>query len=233
MKRFIAAAALAAALTVGAGQALAGNQSGPEQNTKGTGEAGFNSVTSLQQIFGQVCTFSPFFTCNFQPVGQATVTTLQRESFTFAAKSGPHELTPLDPTDGPQGTMKVSLETTNTTVVTPGSICTNPPPGTIVFGCPVPSTTVGPTATSTATAEVTCLWVVNNRAAIGGHVTRFEGTAVPMRGLLFNVTDNTIAGLQPAPDQFSAAYVTDAPQECPPPSADHPITAGDIYVDQS
>jgi hypothetical protein len=54
-----------------------------------------------------------------------------------------------------------------------------------------------------------------------------------MRGLLFNVTDNTIAGLQPAPDQFSAAYLADAPQECPAPSADHPITSGDIFVDQS
>jgi hypothetical protein len=183
-------------------------------------------------IIGQVCTFSPFFICTPQPVGQTTVTTLQRESFTFAAKSGPHELTPLDPTDGPQGTMKLSLETTQTTTVSAASICSGIP-SAVVFGCPIPSTQVGPTLRSTATAEVTCLWVVNNRAAIGGHVIRFEGTAVPMRGLLFNVTDNTIAGLQPAPDQFSAAYLADAPQECPAPSADHPITSGDIFVDQS
>ncbi len=231
MKRLIAAAALAAALSVGAGQALAGNQSGPEQNTKGTGEAAFNGVTSITPIYGLVCDVS-FFFCGTVPIGQTTVTTRTAETFSFAAKSGPHELTPLDPTDGPQGTMKLSLETQNTTTVTRDSVCSNPN-FVVLTPCPVPSTTVGPTLMSTATAEVTCLWVVNNRAAIGGHVTRFEGTALPSRGLLFNVTDNTIAGLQPAPDQFSAAYLTDAPQECPAPSADHPITKGDIYVDQS
>ncbi len=230
MKRLIAAATLAAALSIGAGQAFAGNHSGPEAYTKGTGEAGFSSVTSSTPIYGLVCR-PPFYFCFLEQVGSTTVTTAQKESFDFDAKAGPQALTPLDPTDGPHGTMKVSIESTNTTAVTPGPVCSDP--SIAVSGCPIASSTVGPTVTSTATAEVTCLQVVNNRAAIGGHVIRYDGTAAPTRGLLFNVTDNTIAGLQPAPDQFSAAFVADAPQVCPAPTADHPITKGDVYVDQS
>jgi len=228
VKRFIAAATLVAALSIGAVPALAGNHSGPEAYTKGTGEAGVNSTVATP-ILRDVCI--SFIFCFTAQVGTTTVTTTQAESFDFDAKAGPQTLTPLDPVDGPHGTMKVSIQSSTTTTVTTSPICTDPT-YQVLGGCPVPST--GTTSQSTtATAEVTCLQVVNNRAAIGGHVIRYDGTAAPTRGLLFNVTDNTIAGLQPAPDQFSAAFVADAPQVCPAPTADHPITKGDIYVDQS
>lgn len=228
MKRLIAAAALAAALTTGVGQAVAGNHSGPEANAKGTGEAAVNTTVGTP-IIREVC-FS-FVFCFTTQVGTTTVATTQAESFDFDAKAGPQTLTPLDPIDGPHGTMKVSIQSSTTTTVSTFPICRDPF-YTVTGGCPPPSTNTT-SQSSTATAEVTCLQVVNNRAAIGGHVIRYDGTAAPTRGLLFNVTDNTIAGLQPAPDQFSAAFVADAPQVCPAPTADHPITKGDIFVDQS
>ena len=84
-----------------------------------------------------------------------------------------------------------------------------------------------------ATADVTCLNVVHNRAAIGGHVVKFIGNFTPTRGLLFNCTDNTIARQHVAPDQFLGIFVTDVPQTCPVPGADAPITSVDVYVQQS
>ena len=50
------------------------------------------------------------------------------------------------------------------------------------------------TEQATATADVTCLNVVQNQAAIGGHVVKFSGDFTPTRGLLFNATDNTSLG---------------------------------------
>lgn len=129
--------------------------------------------------------------------------------------------------------MKINYAATTTTVVTSiSSICNNSF-FVVVGGCPVPSTTTAPTQTATATADVTCLNTVQNRATVGGHVTKFSGNFTPTRGLLFNGTDNTIAGQQVAPDQFARAFMTDVPVVCPPPSADHPITSGDVYVQQS
>ena len=230
MKRLIAAATLVAALTIGAGQALAGNHSGPEAYTKGTGETAFTTSTSTP-IFGTQCVpvFPGFCLPTPVQVGAFTVATTHAESFDFDAKAGPQTLTPLDPLDGPHGTLKVSVRSQTTTTVTRSPICNDPS----VTGCPAPSSVTAPPVTSTATAEVTCLQVVNNRAAIGGHVIRYDGTSAPTRGLLFNVTDNTVAGFQPAPDGFASAFVADAPQVCPAPTADHPITKGDVYVDQS
>ena len=80
---------------------------------------------------------------------------------------------------------------------------------------------------------MTCLNVVQNRAAIGGHVVKFSGDFPPTRGMLFNATDNTVARQQPAPDEFMGTFVTDVPQTCPAPGADAPITSGDVYVKQS
>ena len=73
-----------------------------------------------------------------------------------------------------------------------------------------------------ATANVTCLNVVNNTAAIGGHVTKFSGDFPPTAGLLFNGTDNTVARQQVAPDLFDGAFVDQAPQVCPAPSGGLP-----------
>ena len=89
------------------------------------------------------------------------------------------------------------------------------------------------TKQATATADVTCLDVDQNRAAIGGHVVKFSGDFTPTRGMLFNATDNTVARQQTAPDEFIGTFVNDVPETCPPPGADSPITSGDVYVDQS
>jgi hypothetical protein len=73
--------------------------------------------------------------------------------------------------------------------------------------CPTPSHTALPAQNADVTAEVTCLQVVNNTAAVGGHVIKFTGNFTPTRGLLFNRVDNTVAGQQPAPDLFDAAVI--------------------------
>jgi len=231
MKRLIVvAAAMAALLSLGAGQAFAGNHSGPEANTKGTG-ALTSMASSSVPIIG--CTLvSPFFgfCLSFGPVGETRTSTTTSEEFDYAAKAGPQTLTPLDPTDGPFGTLRLTYHQT-------GAI------DTIVYGncvpsmstppCPTPSHTNLAAKNADVTAEVTCLQVLNNQAAIGGHVTRFSGDFTPTRGLLFNGTDNTVAGQQPTADLFDASFLADAPQECPVPTPGHPITSGDIYVDQS
>ena len=111
--------------------------------------------------------------------------------------------------------------------------CNNDPNFYVSGGCPALSGPSTVTEQATATADVTCLNVVQNRAAIGGHVVKFNGDFTPTRGLLFNATDNTVARQQTAPDRFRGTFVTDVPQTCPPPGADSPITSGDVYVDQS
>jgi hypothetical protein len=235
MKRLIVvAAAVAALLSLGAGQAVAGNHSGPEALAKGTGAANVGPTTTTTAINRQICDIFSFCFGEF-PVAQTVVETTTSETFDFDAHSGPQTLTPLDPTDGPQGTMKLTYSSTTTTSVVAGPfyfVCSDPN-FVVIGGCPtlVPPTTV--TKNAQVTAEVTCLRVVNNTAAIGGHVTRFSGDFTPTRGLLFNGVDNTVAGQQVGPDLFDAAFVADAPQECPAPSGGHPIDSGDVYVDQS
>jgi hypothetical protein len=175
------------------------------------------------------CVFEFLGTCvAFGPVGQTTTTTSTVEQFDFDAKAGPQTLTPVDPTNGPYGHMHLSYQQTGSVDVIPFGNC-------IPLGlpCPVPSHTVLPAQNADVTADVTCLQVVNNTAAIGGHVTKFTGNFTPTRGILFNGTDNTVAGQQTAPDVFDGAFVADAPQVCPAPSGGHPITSGDVYVDQS
>jgi hypothetical protein len=161
-------------------------------------------------------------------VACATITTrvqsTTRERFSFGAKQGALALGALPE---PHGTMTVDYALTRTTTVTvtdPSNICS-------LVACPPQSTTTtGQTAT--ATANVTCLTVVNNRAALGGRVTKFKGSFPPPRGLVFNVADNTIAKQQVAPDEFAAAFVAEAPQVCPAPTPGHPLTSGDITVEE-
>lgn len=232
MKRILGGlAATAAFLTVAVGPAFGGNHSGPEQAAKGTGLTSYTNITSTP-ITAVVCLSDFSFCFPGTQVGSTILSTAVRESFSFDAKLGP-QTSVTDPTNGAYGQMKIDYEATTTTTVSPNnSICNNP--SFFVFGgCPVPSSTAAPTQTATATADVTCLNTVQNRATIGGHVTKFSGNFTPTRGLLFNATDNTIAGQQVAPDQFAGAFMTDVPVVCPPPSADHPITSGDIYVQQS
>jgi hypothetical protein len=226
MKALLAAAAATALLALGVGPAAAGNHSGPEAYAKGTG-----SLTAMSNpttpIIG--CVFSIGGTCfGFGTVGLTTVTTSTSEVFDFDAKAGPQTLTPIDPTDGPYGHMRLTYHQTVTTTTTATALCF-PVSG---FPCPVPGSSTTE-KNADVTADVTCLQVVNNTAAIGGHVTKFEGDFVPTRGLLFNGVDNTVAGQQPAADLFDAAFLTDAPQVCPAPSGGHPISDGDVYVDQS
>jgi len=228
MKRLIVvAAAVAALLSLGASQAVAGNHSGPEALAKGTGSVTI-PATSSTPIIG--CVFFFLGTCFGGQVGSTTTSTMTSEEFDFDAKAGPQTLTPLDPTDGPFGHMRVVYHQTGTVTVTSFGNCI---PSAAFPPCPVPSQTTLPESTADVTADVTCLQVVNNTAAIGGHVTRFAGSLTPTRGILFNGTDNTVAGQQPTPDLFDSAFLTDAPQVCPPPSGGHPITSGDVYVDQS
>jgi hypothetical protein len=230
MKRLIVVAAtMAALLSLGAGQALAGNHSGPEALAKGSGALSATTPPVNTPIIGTVCINIPFPFCFPAQVGNTAVVTSTQESFDFSAKAGPQTLTPIDPTNGPFGTMQITLTSTTTTTVTADPICGS---GSAT-GCPTPSTTTSPPQSATATAEVTCLNVVNNTAAIGGHVTKFSGNFPPTRGLLFNAVDNTVARQQVGPDLFDGTFVADAPQVCPAPSGGHPITSGDVYVQQS
>jgi hypothetical protein len=126
------------------------------------------------------------------------------ETFDFDARLGPHEATDLF--GEPHGHMHLKA-----------------------VGFPDPST-----FSLDVTADVTCLTVVGNRATIGGRITRLKSSLIDnRRGLLFTVTDNTIAGNQIAPDQFSGTRVLDVPQVCPPPGADTPIIEGDIVVEEN
>jgi len=227
MKRFfVVLASFTTMLALAAGQAAAGNHSGPEAYAKGTGSTG-TTGTVTTPIFGCVLDIPPFG-CFTGQVGQTATTTTTTEDFDFSAKAGPQTLTPLDPTDGPFGTMRLTYHQTVTVTTTPTGPCV-PTPG---LPCPVPGTSTT-SKNADVTAEVTCLNVVNNTAAIGGHVIKFSGDFTPTRGLLFNGVDNTVARTQVSPDLFDGAFVADAPQVCPAPSGGHPITSGDVYVDQS
>jgi hypothetical protein len=233
MKALLAAAAATALLAFGVGSAAAGNHSGPEANAKGTGSltaTGISSVpiqgciSAIDIGFGPICV-------GFGSVGETRTTTHTSEDFDFDAKAGPQTVTPIDPTDGPFGHMRLTYQQTGSVDVIAYGNCISNALGAIP--CPTPSHQDLPTRNADVTAEVTCLQVVNNTAALGGHVIKFTGDFTPTRGLLFNGVDNTVAGQQPAPDLFDGAFVADAPQVCPAPSGGHPITDGDVYVDQS
>lgn len=185
---------------------------------RGTTDVSSDNTTTQQQ-----CTFFPFFAC-------ATISTRvqdsTRETFSFSARQQETVGTIIAE---PHGSMTVDFSLSRTTTVTisdPFNIC-----NVFVF-CPQPGTTTL-NQNAKASADVTCLRVVNNRAVLGGRVSRFAGDFVPTRGLLFNATDNTIAGIQVAPDQFASAFVAEAPQVCPFPSADKPIQSGDVTVRQT
>jgi len=226
MKGFLSAAAAAVCLMVGASQAVAGNHSGPEASANGSGSVSAPSTVTTP-IVGCGVVFAGICFLGF--IGTTTTTTTTSEDFSFSAKAGPQTLTPLDPTDGPFGTMRLTYHQTVTVTTAPTGPCV-PFPG---FPCPVVPSTNTTQKNADVTAEVTCLNVVNNTAAIGGHVIKFSGDFTPTRGLLFNGVDNTVARQQVSPDLFDAAFLPDAPQVCPAPSGGHPITSGDVYVDQS
>ena len=221
-------------LVTGLAPAQAARHSGPEALAKGDGTVSSTETQNDQLVYRELCIVSTNECLGQFAVATQTTTTTTEESFAFSAKLGPKTST-LDPTNGAFGSMKLAYKSTVTTNVVAGINYQFCDPATGFYapaGCPAvgPSTT---TKQATATADVTCLNVDRNQAAIGGHVVKFSGDITPARGLLFNATDNTVARQQPAPDQFMGTFVTDAPQTCPPPGADSPITSGDVYVDQS
>ena len=231
----IAVLVLMAMFAAGTMPVLAGRQSGPEQLAKGRG-AIESTTTETYYPVSTICYAGtePPFCPNFDIVATITTTTHVRQTFDFDARQGPQDSS-LDPADGPSGRIKLTQETT-TTVVTaltgPGENFCNREDLFVLEGCPEPGT-ITTTETITATANVTCLTVVQNRAAIGGHVIRWSGETPPTRGVLLNVTDNTVARQQLTQDRFVAAYTADVPYTCPAPVEAPYITEGDIYVDQS
>jgi hypothetical protein len=235
VKRILVVLAVAlVTLSLAVGPVAAGRNSGPEQLAKGRGAMLTTSAPVTTTVLSTFC-FVNTSTCGAPvEVATATATTEVRQTFDFDAKLGPHTDS-LDTTDGPSGRIKLTYEATTITVVTLsgfGPMFCDDPAYTITPACPEPGSSTT-TESATATAEVTCLLTVQNRATIGGHVTRFQGTFTPTRGILLNVTDNTIARQQVGADRFLGAFVADVPNTCPAPTADHPITTGDIYVDQS
>lgn len=207
-------AVLVTALALGAVPALA-NHSGAEHIAKGRGATDLTNTQSATQL-----------NCDFVFIGACaavttTTTTSGGEQFSFSARS--------TSTGEPHGSMRIDFTRTTRVLVTvsdPFFIC-----NVFVF-CPAPSDTTT-SQSAVATADVTCLSVVNNRATVGGRVTKFDGTFPPTRGLVFNATDNTIARQQVAPDRFVSAFAPEAPQVCPPPSADRDVTSGDVLVLES
>jgi len=222
--------------------AQAARHSGPEVLAKGSGQVS-TSKTQNAPIVRTFCRTEyiigiPFPNCFPAEVAQQRTVTETAQSFSFSAKLGPKTST-LDTTDGAFGKMNLTTSTSVTRSVVAGqyyAYCSAPqgdPDGYIVGGCPPLS---GPSTTSEqskATADVTCLNVLQNRAAVGGHVVKYSGDNPPSRGLLFNATDNTVAWQQTAPDRFLGTYMSEVLHPCPAPSTDAPITSGDILVDQS
>jgi hypothetical protein len=238
MKRVVVAIFSAAFMVLGAGlaPAQAARHSGPEALAKGDGAVTSTSTDTPTPVYRELCTVVTNFCSGPYPVATETKTTKTEESFDFTAKLGP-KASSLDPTSGAYGSMKLAYKSTVTTTVaadpTYYQFC-DPASGFYApQGCPALGPSGTTTKQATATADVTCLNVVDNRAAIGGHVVKFSGDFTPTRGMLFNATDNTVARQQPSPDEFMGTFVTDAPQTCPDPGADSPITSGDILVDQS
>lgn len=245
MKRIfvVGCSAILMAVVIGLAPAQAARHSGPESLAKGDGQVS-TSQTQSTPISGTFChlvTLFPgvtFLECfPVEVVRQVTVTETA-QSFSFSAKLGPNTST-TDPTDGAFGKMNLTTSTSVTGSVVAGQYygycgaAQGDPNGYIQGSCPQLSGPSTSTQQSKATADVTCLNVVQNRAAVGGHVVKYSGDNPPTRGLLFNATDNTVARQQTAPDQFLGTMVADVPQSCPAPGVDAPITSGDILVDQS
>lgn len=186
------------------------NHSGPEHIAKGTGATEHTISLGNASISGVTCiaeTFVPSFPGDVCVVHTVITTAV---SFDFDARVSSHEAG--SPLGEPHGHMKLSVSMTRTDVGT----------GT--------TTTTG---FYRATADVTCLTVVNNKATLSGRVTRFEGSVPPQRGLFFDVTDNTVARQQVAPDQFAGGQQPEALQACPAPTSGGPITEGNIIVEQN
>jgi hypothetical protein len=224
MRRLFAlgtAAVIAAAL---AGTAHA-THGGAEHRAVGHGAAAADETTSVT-LLTPCLGFTGAIT--LQPTPTVTTRSQISETFDFDSRLTTEEAEDVLLSE-PHGHMRIAYAETVTTTLT-----FNIPPGQLFcfFGnnLPQPGTT---SRSATATADVTCLRVVGSRAAIGGHITRWEGDFPPTRGVLFNATDNTVAGQQLARDQFAASFVAETPQVCPAPSADHPITEGDVSVHES
>src|SRR4051794_14391980 len=129
--RFTVAATAAALVSIGTGQAFAGNHSGPEALAKGTGQTAFESTTAVP-ILGCTATLFDVICISFQPVGQTLTTTSTSESFDFDSKLGPNST--LDPSDGAYGHMRLTYQSQTTVSVQAFGNCI---PG---FGpCPTPS----------------------------------------------------------------------------------------------
>jgi hypothetical protein len=220
MRKLLACLVAALAMAAGGAQAALAFHGSHEfiATGRGTTDVSSDNTTNLSQ-----CIFFPFFQC-------VTISTriqeTTRETFSFSARQ---QETVGTIVAEPHGSMTIDFALSRTTTVTvsdPFNLCG------VFFFCPTPSTTTL-NQNAKASADVTCLRVVNNRAVLGGRVSRFAGDFVPTRGLLFNATDNTIAGTQVAPDQFASAFIAEAPQVCPFPSADKPIQSGDVTVRQT
>lgn len=229
------------AVVVAMAPAQAASHSGPESLAKGDGQVS-TSQTQNTPIYRTFCETLyiigiPYLNCFPVEVARQVTVTETAQSFSFTAKLGPKTST-LDPTDGAFGKMNLTTTTSVTTSVVAGAYyayCSRPqgdPSGFIQGTCPQLSPPSTSTQQDKATADVTCLNVVQNRATVGGHVVKFSGDNAPNRGLLFNATDNTVAQEQTAPDRFLGTFATDVPQTCPAPGADAPITSGDVYVKQ-
>jgi hypothetical protein len=215
MKKILLVAVLTLVSAAAAGVAQA-NHSGPEDVATGRGETATSSTVGIVIPGGTIvssCRRPP------APAGASCIqiTTETASRFDFDARLSSQEAS--TPLGEPHGHMKLWFSETTTQQNFFSGFPTGPPSSF--------------TRSFSATAEVTCLNVVNNRAALSGRVTRFEGTVPPQRGLLFNATDNTIARQQVAPDQFAGTLQPEALQVCPPPSADAPITKGDIVVEKN
>jgi len=215
MARFAVFVAVACTAATILASGAAAHHSGPEDVAKGRGATEVTTSGSAASVTGVSCipeTFVPVFFV--EVCVQATTTTAQ--SFDFdAVLSSQEASTPLGE---PHGHMKLSVSRTQT--VRTGTAFT-----------PITETTT--TDQFTATADVTCLTVVNNKATLSGRVTKFQGNIPPQRGLFFDVTDNTIARQQVAPDQFAGTLHAEALQACPAPTSGAPITKGDILVEDN
>lgn len=217
MRRPLALASAVVLAAVLTGSALA-THGGAQHRALGNGSA--SAETTTQTPIFALCGFFSVIV-----VGSTTTTTTTAETFVFDSRLTTEEAEDVILAE-PHGHMRIDYQQT-----TARTSQFNLPPGCTLITPIPPNQTISRSAT--ASADVTCLTIVNNRATIGGRVTRFEGDFTPTRGLLFNATDNTIAKQQVAPDQFAAAFVAEAPQVCPAPTADHPITDGDILVEES
>jgi hypothetical protein len=226
MRRIVLLVALGCAgAALFSGGALA-HHSGPEDVATGRGQTAATVTTvtvngsPIGPTFDTCQEVADFFFPPFSNCNEITVATAS--TFDFDARLSSQEAS--TPLGEPHGHMKLSSSTTTTTKFF-----------FIIFGTTLPTGQPPTTTTQSfeATADVMCLTVVNNRAAMSGRVTRYQGTAPPQRGLFFNATDNTIARTQVAPDQFAGTLQPEALQVCPAPSADAPITKGSILIEDN